>query len=475
VTAPVAPGDEVAWLPAVALCERFARRELSPVEVVDALLARIEALDPHLRAFITVTPDVALAAARAAEAAYRDGDAGPLAGVPLTIKDTVPTAGIRTTAGSLLHRDEVPDADAPIAERLRGAGAALLGKTTTPEYGWKAASANLLVGPSRNPWRADRTTGGSSAGAAAAVAAGIGPLAQGGDGAGSIRIPAAFCGIFGLKTSAGLVPLPPATDTAAYGPLVRTVRDAARFVDVVAGEDARDRWSWGREASYEDALADGIAGVRIAWSPSLGGQPVERDVAAAVESAAERFASDLGAHVEPADPPVGDLWPALDVRWCATQAAAHPGDELDRVRDLIDPGRLPLIERGRRLTAVELVQANAEVDAAYERMRAFMERFDLLLTPTVPIGAFAAELDQPGAVCGRPTEYLSWTPFTYPFNLSGQPAATVPCGRTRDGLPVGLQIVGGGRADALVLRAAAAFERAAPWAHERPPLGADME
>jgi aspartyl-tRNA(Asn)/glutamyl-tRNA(Gln) amidotransferase subunit A len=296
-----------------------------------------------------------------------------------------------------------------------------------------------------------------------------------GDGAGSIRIPAAFCGIFGLKTSAGLVPLPPATDTAAYGPLVRTVRDAARFVDVVAGEDARDRWSWGREASYEDALADGIAGVRIAWSPSLGGQPVERDVAAAVESAAERFASDLGAHVEPADPPVGDLWPALDVRWCATQAAAHPGDELDRVRDLIDPGRLPLIERGRRLTAVELVQANAEVDAAYERMRAFMERFDLLLTPTVPIGAFAAELDQPGAVCGRPTEYLSWTPFTYPFNLSGQPAATVPCGRTRDGLPVGLQIVGGGRADALVLRAAAAFERAAPWAHERPPLGADME
>ncbi len=469
------PNEEIAFLSALDLRERYRQRELSPVEVAETILARIETLNPRLTAFITVTPELALEQARAAERSYAPGGApGPLAGIPISIKDLTPTKGIRTTRGSLLSADWVPDEDVPFVERVRAAGAVELGKTNTPELGWKGDSGNRLVGPTHNPWRHGRTAGGSSGGAAAAVAAGLGPLAQGSDGAGSIRIPAAFCGIVGLKPSFGLVPLyPPGLfgDLAHLGPMTRTVRDAALLLDATAGADPRDRLSWSSGVEYLSACEGGIGGLRVAWSPDLGGVPIEPEVRRVAEMAALRF-TELGCEVEEADPGLPDPWEAVDQIISAAMAGYHKED-FDAVKDRIDQGRRKVVEAGQRLDAATVAVAHQRRSAYYEGMRRFMAegRFDLLLTPTLPVTAFPAGDDQPERVAGRETTYLGWTAFTYPFNVTGQPAITVPCGDAPDGLPVGLQIVGRWRDDATVLRAAAAYEAAFPWEDRRPDLG----
>jgi aspartyl-tRNA(Asn)/glutamyl-tRNA(Gln) amidotransferase subunit A len=470
------PGDEIAYLSALALRDRYWRRDLSPVEVAEATLQRIERLNPRYTAFITVTPDLAMAQARDAEAAYLRGDPGPLAGVPLSIKDLTPTRGIRTTRGSLVDPDWVPTEDPPFVERSYAAGGVMLGKTNTPELGWKGDSGNRIVGPTHNPWRHGRTAGGSSGGAAAAVALGLGPLAQGSDGAGSIRIPAAFCGIFGIKPSFGLVPQYPASavgDLSHLGPMTRTVRDAALWLNVVAGADARDRLSWSSGIDYLAACEGGVAGLRVAVSPTLGYAWVRPDVRTAFERAARRFV-DLGCEVEEVDPPLESPWPILDLIW-ASAMAGYFAETFANVRDLIDPGLFKVVEQGQRILAKDLLAAQLRRNAYYRGMRQFMERFDLLLTPTLPITAFRAGADEPDADTANPDMPLDWTPFTYPFNLTGQPAATVPCGFGDDGLPVGLQIVGRWKDDSTVLRAAAAFEEAQPWAAARSPLDAGSE
>ena len=469
------PNDDVCFLSALDLRDRYRSRELSPVEVATATLARIEQLNPSLTAFITVTPDLAMEQARAAERAYAPGgEPGPLAGIPISIKDLTPTKGIRTTRGSLLSADWVPDEDVPFVERVRGAGAVELGKTNTPELGWKGDSGNRLVGPTHNPWRHGRTAGGSSGGAGAAVAAGMGPLAQGSDGAGSIRIPAAFCGIVGLKPSFGLVPLSPPGlfgDLAHLGPMTRTVRDAALLLDVTAGADSRDRLSWSSGVKYLAACEGGIHGLRVAWSPDLGGVPIEPEVRLVAETAARRF-TDLGCEVEEANPGLPDPWEAVDRIVSAAMAGYHKED-FDEVKDRIDQGRRKVVEAGQRLDAATVAVAHQRRNAYVDGMRRFMEAgcYDLLLTPTLPVTAFPAGDDQPYRVAGRETTYLGWTGFAYPFNVTGQPAITVPCGLAPDGLPVGLQIVGRWHDDATVLRAAAAFEAAFPWADRRPNLG----
>ena len=478
---------DLCYLPALELRARYRRRELSPREVVAAVLERTERLQPRLNAFVTVTRARAEEQARAAEAAYRDGSAGPLAGIPVSIKDLVATKGIRTTMGSLLRRDWVPDYDAPLAERLLAAGAVLLGKSNTPEFGWKGETGNRVAGTSHNPWRRGLTPGGSSGGGAAAVAAGLGPLAQGSDGAGSIRIPCCFCGVFGLKPSFGLVPQYPASGVELLshaGPMTRSVSDAALMLGVMAGRDDRDPLSRGPRRDYLaelqalPALPAGRrgSGGRVAWSPELGGAVVDPEVAALTAAAARRFA-DLGYAVEEAAPPVEDPWDLINVIWGAGMAAtgAALGDRsdavTDSVREQLDPGLVRVIDGAREVSGLQLAGALRARHDYYHRMRAFMERYELLLTPTMPLPAFAAGLDRPERIGGRPLDAgLSWTPFTYPFNLTGQPAATVPCGFTGDGLPVGLQIVGRRRADLTVLAAAAAFEAAFPWAERRPPL-----
>jgi aspartyl-tRNA(Asn)/glutamyl-tRNA(Gln) amidotransferase subunit A len=422
--------------------------ERSPVEVAREHLERLEAVEPGLNAFVTVTPELALEGAAAAERAFATGTAGPLAGIPATIKDLAQLAGVRCTMGSAVHADRISSADDPLAARIRHAGATILGKTTTPEYGWKGETTSPVSGSTINPWRAGLTPGGSSGGAAAAAAAGVGIVHQGGDGAGSIRIPSAFSGVFGIKPTTGTVPQPTNSGLSSQGPIARTVDDAALLLQVMG------------EVTVRDTLEDGIDGLRAAWSGDLGYAAVEPALRDAAEAAAARF-PELGCSVEPRDPDLPDPWPIVEVIWAWSQSRG----EDDRTLAMADPGRRAVIERGWALTEEQHQRAQSERRAYRERMEAFFEEFDLLLTPTLPVTAFAAGLDQPGTVAGRATEYLSWTAFTYPFNVSGQPAASVPCGMV-DGLPAGLQIVGRRGADALVLRAARAFERLQPWSYD---------
>ena len=464
--------DSIAFLSAGELRELYRSRALSPVEVTRAILDRIERLNPALNAFTITTPELALQQAGVAERAYASGDAGSLEGIPISIKDLTPTRGVRTARGSLIDPDWIPDEDAPVVERMYAAGAVMLGKTNTPELGWKGDSGNRVFGPSFNPWAPARTAGGSSGGAAAAVAAGLGPLAQGSDGAGSIRIPAAFCGIFGFKQSFGLVPqYPPSAvgDLSHLGPLTRTVRDAAMMLNAIAGADGRDRLSWSSGIDYTRDLGGGIGGIRVAWSPTLGYASVSSDILEKTERAALTF-RELGCDVEQVDPNLPDPVNILDVMWSSAMAGYFAG-RLDEVRDLLDPGLLALIEGAERLSAADLAYALQQRNSYYTGMRQFMARFDLLLTPTVPVTAFTSGLDEPDGWQRATLAPLDWTPFTFPFNLTGQPAATVPCGFDRNGLPLGLQIVGRWREDSVVLRAAAAFESAKPWADVRPPLG----
>ena len=464
---------DLCYLSALQLRDRYQKGEVSPVEVTEAILRRMDELNPTLNAFITTTPELALKGARIAEQAYQTGESPPpLAGIPTSIKDLVSMTGVRTTRGSLLYKDWVPDYDAPIIERLHEAGAVMLGKTNLPELGWKGDSTNRIIGSTHNPWKLGRTAGGSSGGGTAAVAAGLGPLAQGSDGAGSIRIPSSFCGIYGLKPSWGLIPQYPASAVELFshlGPMTRTVADSALMLNIMAGADPRDRLSFPTETDYLASLEGGIAGLRVAWSPDLGYALIDPEVRDIVAKAALRF-EELGCHVEEAHPDLEDPWESIvHIIWASAFAGLHLHD-LDAVRDQIDPGLVRVIEQGLQLSGAEVAIAYARRNDYYHAWRQFMERYDLLLTPTLPVTAFTAGDDYPGQINGQPTTYLSWTAFTYPFNITGQPAATVPCGFASDGLPVGLQIVGRWRDDVTVLRASAAFEALAPWADKRPPL-----
>jgi aspartyl-tRNA(Asn)/glutamyl-tRNA(Gln) amidotransferase subunit A len=469
--------NDVCFMSALELRSRYRRRDLSPIEVTGAILERIGHLNPDLNAYLTVTVERALDDARRAERAFAGErvDPGPLCGIPISIKDLTPTKGIRTTMGSLLYANNVPDEEGPFVERVNSAGAVMLGKTNTPEFGWKGDSGNRLIGPTHNPWMHGRTAGGSSGGAAAAVAAGLGPLAQGSDGAGSIRIPAGFCGIFGLKPTLGLVAYypPSAVEVLSHlGPMTRTVRDAALLLNVVGRSDARDRNSYPNDVDFLATCEGGIEGFRVAWSSDLGYAAVDPEVRELTARAAARL-SELGCHVEEVDPGIPDPWEEiLNPIWLAAQAVRHK-DDFEQVRDQLDPGRVPLIEQGRELTAVDLQDALVKRTEYYHRWRRFFEqgRWDLLVTPQLPVTAFRAGDNQPGAIDGREVTYLSWTAFTYPFNITGQPSATVPCGFAANELPVCLQFTGRWRDDATVLRAAAAFEDAYPWAQHRPAIG----
>jgi aspartyl-tRNA(Asn)/glutamyl-tRNA(Gln) amidotransferase subunit A len=453
--------DDAGFLSVHGLAAALRRGELSAVESTRGLLDRIDRIDRETNAFVTVTHERALEDARRADQALRDGTAGALCGVPYTLKDLVPTRGIPTGYGSRVWQDRCPIADAPIAERLAATGGVLLGKTTVPEHGFKGASGNPLNGPCGNPWRADRTPGGSSSGAAVAAALGFGALHQGSDGAGSIRIPAAFCGVFGHKPTFGLVAHPAASGFALshLGPITRTVEDAACLLDAMVGFDARDRLSLPTPSgSFAAALHDPLPPLRIAFSADLGYASVEAGVAASVAAAARVFA-DLGHAVDEVDFALDDPWWIERELWWSMFAASCP-DAIER-REQVSPGLVRLVEEAHRRPSHAVgvaLQARAALVLAIEQRLA---GYDLLLCPTLPCTAFAVGDDDPGTVAGRAVDDLGWTAFCYPFNLTGQPAASIPCGVVDD-LPVGLQIVGRRLDDALVLRAAAAFEAARP-------------
>ncbi len=466
--------DELLRRSALELAASIRAKQVSPVEVTEAVLARIDALNPRLNAFCLVAPDVALNAAREAEIAVVKGEPlGPLHGVPFSIKDVIFTRGLRTTGGSRLFADAVPEEDAIVVARMRAAGAVVLGKTNTSELGHQALTDNTLFGPTRNPWNLDLTPGGSSGGAAAAVASALGPVALGTDGGGSLRLPAAFCGVYGFKPSWGRVPQYPSfpgwEHLSVTGPITWTVRDAALVLDVIAGDDDRDRHSLPREArSYLESCDDSIRGLHVAWSPDLGYAAVDPRVLAVCENAAAEFEA-LGCHVEVVNPAWED--PEEIFRTIVSaQFYAHWSDQLPAQEAQLDPSLVKFIRRGGAVSAREYVLAMDRVRAYWHEAQTFLARFDLLLTPTVSVLPFPVTERPPREIGEQAISVLGWMPFTFPFNLTGQPAASVPAGLTEDGLPVGLQIVGRRNADRTVLAASAAYEAACPWSKRRPPL-----
>jgi aspartyl-tRNA(Asn)/glutamyl-tRNA(Gln) amidotransferase subunit A len=466
--------DDLLWLPALDLAALIRTRQISPLEITDLVLARIEALNPRLNAFGHVAAEAARTAAREAEIAVTKGEPlGLLHGVPFSAKDVLDTRGLPTTHGSRLFADNVPDRDAIAVGRLRAGGAVILGKTTTSEFGHKAVTKSPLFGVTRNPWNLERTPGGSSGGAAAAVASGLGPVALGTDGGGSVRIPAAFCGVFGFKPSFGRIPVFPASSAWSgvnhVGPLTRTVRDAAVVLDVIAGSDDRDRHSLpGTAGPYLEACDDEVKGLHVAWSADLGYAALTPEVRALCEDAAGEFEA-LGCHVEVVSPgwenPEGWFGTLIAAQFYAAWSDRLPADEA-----LMDRSLVKFIRKGGAVSARDYLVAAAAAEAYWEEVRGFLERFDLLLTPTVAVPPFRIADGPPREIDGEALSALGWMPFTYPFNLTGQPAASVPVGFDEDGLPVGLQIVGRRHADRTVLAAARAFEDARPWVERRPLL-----
>ncbi|HVV19698.1 MAG TPA: amidase [Pseudonocardiaceae bacterium] len=459
-------------LTATELLAGYRTGALSPVEACDAVLARIEDVDPVLNAFCLVDADGARKlAAESARRWARGEPGGPLDGVPVSIKDVLLTRGWPTLRGSrAIDPDQPWQADSPVVERLRVAGAVPVGKTTTPELAWKAVTDSPLTGITRNPWDPTRTPGGSSGGAAAAVATGMAPLALGTDGGGSVRIPAAFTGTFTLKPTYGLVPHFPASafGTLAHtGPMTRTVADAALMLDVIAGPDHRD-WSAlpAVPGRFADARRDDLTGLRVAYSRALGFPSatgiLDPEVGAATDAAAALFES-LGARVEAVDPPIADPVEEFHALWFAGAAMTVAG--LPHT-DELDPGLAEIADIGLRLSAVDYLRATACRMSLGLALGKFHLDYDLLITPTVPIPAFAAGHEVPPGWPER--RWTSWTPFTYPFNMTQQPAASLPCGFTSAGLPIGLQVVGPRHADAVVLAACHAVEQAQPWWQRRP-------
>jgi aspartyl-tRNA(Asn)/glutamyl-tRNA(Gln) amidotransferase subunit A len=459
--------SDIALLSATELTGLYRTRALSPVEAVKAAIALIERLNGAVNAYCHLDPEGALAAAEASQARWLAGaPCGVVDGIPVGVKDNILVAGMPARFGSRLTGADPHAVDAPAVARLREHGAVVLGKTAMPEYGWKATSDSPLTGLTRNPWDTRMTTGGSSAGAVAALQLGMGPLQLGTDGGGSIRIPAAFTGCFGLKPTRARVPAFPTSPLgtiAHHGPLTRTVADAALMLAVIAAPDHRDAYAWtAPPPDYRAGLEDGVKGLRIACSRTLGyARRIDPEVESAFAAAARAF-ENLGAVVEEADPDFGgdpiDIWNTF--WWPAMLYQLEPFG--DRSGALCDPALLAAAGRSRAVTVFDHIRAQLRRAELHGRLARFHERFDLLITPSLPLPAFAAgELVPPSGDWG--TAWSDWAPFSYPFNLTTQPAASVPCGLTRAGLPIGLQIVGPVGSDAQVLRASRAFEVAAPF------------
>ncbi len=459
------------------LAASFRRGVLSPLEAATAIVDQMERMDGQVHAFVTRTPELALAMAAQSTDRFATGSPrSPIDGVPVSIKDLEPTAGIRTTYGHSRFRDFVPDHDAPIVERLRAAGTPLLGKTNTPYLGFKDMTDNDVMEPTLNPWDPARTAGGSSGGAAAAVATGMGPIATGGDGAGSIRIPAALCGVVGFKPTFGLIPhgtaLEPYASLSHKGPLTRTVADAALMVDAVAGRDGRDPTSFDPPwSSLVDACGGELAGKRLAVSADFGYAPVDPAVRSAVAGAADVYA-ELGAEVGVAAVPWSDPIDLIRVGW-TVQFAARVGEEVVATPDDYEPELREFARAGAALSAVDHVSYLAARHRLSQQMREFFEQWDLLLCPAMPAAAWPVDAPVhrgPSEIDGVvPTDMFERLRFTFPFNLTGLPALAFPIGRDREGLPLGGQLVAGRWRDDLVVAAAARYEEARPWADQWPP------
>jgi aspartyl-tRNA(Asn)/glutamyl-tRNA(Gln) amidotransferase subunit A len=452
---------------AAELSALFASGKASPVEAAKASLARIERFNPAVNAFAYVVPEMALAEARQSEARWTKGEPlSPIDGAPTTIKELTPVKGIPLRRGSALGSTEPSDVEFAIMERLRGAGVTVLGTTTSPEFGWKGVTHGPAFGNTVNPWRTDRASGGSSGGAAVAAALNMGVLHEGSDGAGSIRIPASFCGTFGIKPTYGWIPFDaptPLFELAHRGPLTRTVEDSALFLNATTGPSPKAMYGYcpAQVPDWHAAVGNpNIKGMRIGYSRNLGYAAVDPEVAAAIERAARRLV-DMGATIEEIDPGFANPQDALLTLWYAAEARTvemvNPSDEQ---KALMDPGLLRIYEKGCAYTARDYVAAEQVRADLKVRMALFHETYDALMLPTMPTTAIEAGVDFPGGIEGK--DWSDWSPFTYPFNMTGQPAVSVPCGFDKCGLPIGLQFVGPRFRDDIVLKLAAAYQGAHP-------------
>ena len=469
---------DLCWTPATDLVALFRRRKASPLEVMRAVLARIEKVNPPLNAYCTVAAEQALAAARKATAALgkKSATLGPLHGAPVSIKDLAATKGIRTTWGSKIVEPHVPDEDALVVERLKAAGAIVVGKTNTPEYGAGANTFNAVFGPTRNPWNPALTCGGSTGGGGVALATGMAPLAQGSDLGGSLRLPAAFCGVVGFRTSPGCVPVWPRgtawNNYSVEGPMARTVADTALMLSAIAGQDPRVPISYpvDTRALLAAVKKPSLKGLRIAWSADLGITPVDHEIRRVTEATLAVFRK-LGARVEEAHPSFDEVDEIVRTSRGFMMVAAHE-EKLGQWKPLMQENLVRNIEQGLSLTVSEVANGERLRTNLFHRVRQFMERYDLILTPTTPVPPFALEhRSGPPAINGVPMKhYIQWALLTYAFTVINAPAISVPAGLTKDRLPVGLQIAGRWRDEVTVLRAAAAFEQAQPWDHLRPPV-----
>ena len=468
---------DVARLSAIEMSELIRRRELSPTECTVAVLDRMAAWAPALNPFVDFDPEGALIQARAATDVMRHGaEVGPLHGVPVTIKSNQAVRGFPTRRGSRLTSTEPAPADAPLVSRLRKAGAIIVGTTTMTEQGWSATGDSPLTGATHNPWMFGRTAGGSSSGAAAMAGAGCGPLHVGTDGAGSIRIPAHFCGAVGFKPTYGRVPYVPVPNNANLshaGPITRSVRDAALMTAMMSGPHKRDSVSLPGTMSPEVESGD-LAGIRIAFSPDLGHARVDPDVARIVQRALSAF-TQAGAVVEPVTPSWGPDGPAI-IRdmWGLDVLGFLPGDTVRESQ--MDPGLVACIRDFEHFSAIEGINATGRRLAYAAAVNAWFpdEDWDVIVTPSASVTAFPVGRLQPEAWPQHPWDWISWAEFSYPFNLSHGPAISVPCGLSAEGLPVGLQIAGPRLGDAIVLRVAAAFLEAQPFNEWPHPPGDDV-
>lgn len=472
-----APG-ELARLSATDLLAGYRSGAFTPSDAMEEILSQLEIVDGACNVVVTDLYDSARAAAEAATAAYRSGkDLGPLAGVPVTIKDLVFVKDVAAKGGAPSLKDFAAPTDAFVVERLKAAGAIVTCKTTTCESGYKLTADNPVTGITRNPWSRDRTSGGSSGGAAAAVAGGGGPIAIGTDGVGSIRVPSSFCGVFGIKPTFGLVSrapgfFPPSWGSLAHtGPITRTVADAALMLDVIAGHDPRDAASLRTDTRYPTPQAGSLEGMTIGISPDFGYAPVDPDVAAAFEAGVSALV-ELGAKSVQLDALVpADILESILKPIALSEQAGSVGDRDESAFSQSDADFRTVLAKGRTYSGVDYLEATHRRSKLRARFLDVFSGIDVLASPTVAVTAFTAGELGVDTIAGRTVDrHLGWSPFTWPINLTGLPAATVPCGFDQAGLPIGLQLVAPWLEENRLFKVAAAFEAARPWAQHWPAL-----
>jgi len=466
--------EDICFMSACEMAEKIRTQEITSLEITEAIIERIEKINPIINAYCTTTFDIAREMAESADRRIKDGrELGKINGVPVSIKDLMYTEGIRTTFGSKLFENFVPEVDAVDVARLKEAGGVILGKTNSPEFGYAGVTHNKVFGVSKNPWHLERTPGGSSGGAGASVTCGMGPLALGSDGGGSIRHPSCFCGIYGIKPNFGRIPIYPSNGILGYslshhGPMTNYVEDAALMLDIMKGHHEGDQDSLPNDGiSYHENINNKPDKLKIAFSMDLGyAKAIDPDVEKAVRSSVHKF-EQFGWGVETLNvrlrPPV--------IAFNTTYTAVYGyelGPKLKKWRDQMDPNLIKLIEAGVTYPVTGYMKAVAQRKAFHEKVYKLMRDYDILVTPTTAIPAFELGMMFPPKINGKGVSPTGWQPFTFPFNLTGQPAATIPCGWSKDGLPIGMQIVGHQYDELTVLQVSKAFQDIAPWQNKRP-------